>query len=156
MTEWDKECAFWDDPARPETFDFRADYDGGDMIKQKPGAVTHGEWIRADDYRAEVERLQAKVDHWMACCMACCMESDELGSGFQERVKELEATVSRVRAVTQGLKPGALKSSLGEALDNTLLGLPANPRLTLDECMDQIKKLARANGYWSHVKLEVR
>jgi hypothetical protein len=62
MTEWDKECAFWDDPARPRTYDFEpGNYDGGDMIKQTPGAITHGEWIRADDYRAEVERLQARV-----------------------------------------------------------------------------------------------
>jgi hypothetical protein len=64
MTEWEKECAFWDDPARPETFEleYSGGYGGGYfMAQQMPGSHSHGEWIRADDYRAEVERLQARV-----------------------------------------------------------------------------------------------
>jgi hypothetical protein len=64
MTDWDREKAFWDDPGRAPTYDLehQGGYDSYNaMVRQKPGHMTAGEWVRAEDYRAEVEALHRRI-----------------------------------------------------------------------------------------------
>jgi hypothetical protein len=58
----DAENTFWAAPNRPDTYDIEsAGYaysDYREMVKQKTESYFHGEYVKADDYRRDVERLE--------------------------------------------------------------------------------------------------
>lgn len=69
MAAWEREKAFWATPGRVDTYELvhQGGYDSYNaMEKQKPGEasgmLTAGDWVRAEDYRAAVERLEAAMD----------------------------------------------------------------------------------------------
>ncbi len=60
--EWEREKAFWAAPGRADTYD--KEHCGGyseasEMVKQKSGVSS--EWVRAEDYRRDVEAAEAEV-----------------------------------------------------------------------------------------------
>lgn len=62
--EWIREKEFWDDPCRADTYDLvhQGGYDSYyAMEKQERGYTTAGQWVKADDYRAEVERMKDRI-----------------------------------------------------------------------------------------------
>lgn len=69
-TDWDRLKEFWQTPGRVDTYDLV--HQGGysqynEMEKQEPGDVmAAGEWVRAEDYRAAVEALEAKLSAALA------------------------------------------------------------------------------------------
>jgi hypothetical protein len=58
----DAENAFWAAANRPDTYDIEfAGYaysDYREMVKQKNEPYYHGDWVKADDYRRDIERLE--------------------------------------------------------------------------------------------------
>lgn len=62
QSDWEQENLFWSAPGRPDTYDIEhAGYaysDYREMVKQKNLPFYHGDWVRAEDYRRDVERLE--------------------------------------------------------------------------------------------------
>lgn len=62
-SEWDIERVFWDTCA-VDTYDLehQGGYDSYNaMVKQKPGHLTAGEWVRAEDYRRDLAAAKARI-----------------------------------------------------------------------------------------------
>jgi hypothetical protein len=68
MTDWEREKEFWSAPGRVDTYD--KEYYGGyseasemRLCPRKCGEewISAGEWVRAEDYRAEVEALEKRI-----------------------------------------------------------------------------------------------
>lgn len=62
MTDSEKENEFWATHLVDETFDLE---DCGspysryqNLVKQKTAPFFHGDWVRAEDYRRDIERLE--------------------------------------------------------------------------------------------------
>lgn len=53
---------FWSAEGRVDTYDLEEPGNGytgwPKMVKQQPSAYYHGDWVRAEDYRRDIERLE--------------------------------------------------------------------------------------------------
>lgn len=59
----EQEHLFWSAEGRADTYDletFSSAYQSyQEMIKQQPSPYYHGDWVRSEDYRRDIERLES-------------------------------------------------------------------------------------------------
>ena len=63
MTDSEQDNLFWLAPDRPDTYDIEETSSSPygsyrNMVKQETQPFFHGDWVRAEDYRRDVERLE--------------------------------------------------------------------------------------------------